>query len=75
MKKENYLWVAVLICLVALFSAGCETMVPEWSGTMTNESGRHVQPLNLDRQNNRQAIRPTGATNRSAAEPRPLGPS
>ncbi|MGH9344762.1 MAG: hypothetical protein ACRD19_13510 [Terriglobia bacterium] len=60
MTKGRYLLIGVLLCALALISAGCETMNPEWSGNMPNESGPHVQPQNLDapRENNNDAIRP-----------------
>lgn len=60
MTKGRYLLIGALICLLALLSAGCETMNPEWSGNMPNENGRHVQPQDLDApgQNNSDAIRP-----------------
>lgn len=52
--------IGALICLLALLCAGCETMNPEWSGNMPNESGPHVQPQNLDApsENNSEALRP-----------------
>lgn len=59
MIKGRYLLIGALIFMVALLSAGCETMNPEWSGNMPNESGPHVQPQNLDAPSeNNDAIRP-----------------
>ncbi|MGH9354441.1 MAG: hypothetical protein ACRD2G_20110 [Terriglobia bacterium] len=59
MTKGRYLLIGALICLLALLSAGCETMNPEWSGNMPNESGRHVQPQDLDAPSqNNDAVRP-----------------
>ncbi|HEV2419679.1 MAG TPA: hypothetical protein VGX94_17925 [Terriglobia bacterium] len=59
MIKGRYLLIGALIFLLALLSAGCETMNPEWSGNMPNESGPHVQPQNLDAPSeNNDAIRP-----------------
>lgn len=52
--------IGALICLLALLCAGCETMNPEWSGNLPNESGPHVQPQNLDApsENNSESLRP-----------------
>lgn len=59
MIKGRYLLIGALIFMVALLSAGCETMNPEWSGNMPNESGPHVQPQNLDAPSeNNDAIQP-----------------
>lgn len=59
MIKGRYLLIGALIFMLALLSAGCETMNPEWSGNMPNESGPHVQPQNLDAPSeNNDAIRP-----------------
>ncbi|HEV2501142.1 MAG TPA: hypothetical protein VGY31_16345 [Terriglobia bacterium] len=59
MIKGKYLLIGALIFLLALLSAGCETMNPEWSGNMPNESGPHVQPQNLDAPSeNNDVIRP-----------------
>jgi len=61
MTKGRYLLLGGLICLLALLSAGCETSFPEWSGSMPNENGRHVQPQNPDAQNDNQVIKPAGS--------------
>lgn len=60
MAKQRYFIVGVLIFLIALLCAGCETMNPEWSGEMPNESGPHVQPQNIDApsENNSESLRP-----------------
>ena len=59
MTKRRCLMIGVILCLIAIISAGCETMNPEWSGNMQNEHGPHVQPQNLDapRENNSDAIK------------------
>ncbi|MGH9328530.1 MAG: hypothetical protein ACRD2B_17810 [Terriglobia bacterium] len=52
-----------LVCLAVALLAGCATSFEEWSGTMSNETGRHVQPLNFnnpDDNSNSQAVRPSG---------------
>ena len=50
MKKWRYLLLGVLIGLLTFLTAGCRTSYWEWSGTMSNESGSHVQPFNPDDQ-------------------------
>lgn len=59
MTKRRCLIIGVILCLIALICAGCETMNPEWSGDMPNEHGPHVQPQNLDApsENNNDAIK------------------
>ncbi len=55
------LWLRyALIFLLVLFAFGCETMNPEWSGNMPNESGRHVKPYRTSSERNGgEAIRPS----------------
>lgn len=38
----------LLICLFTLLLAGCGTSFDEWSGTMSNETGRHEHPYDYD---------------------------
>lgn len=58
MTKGRTFLIGILICLVMVLLAGCETSFPEWSGDMPNQSGTHQQP-NADQQSSdNQAIRP-----------------
>ena len=42
--KPKYLLMGAVVLLTALMAAGCETAVPEWSGTMANQNtSKHVK--------------------------------
>ncbi|MGH9469094.1 MAG: hypothetical protein ACRD1N_01975 [Terriglobia bacterium] len=58
----------LMICLFTLLLAGCGTSFDEWSGTMSNETGRHEHPYDYNQpDDNSEAIRP--ARLRLAATP------
>lgn len=44
MITTRHLVTAGVICLAVLLLAGCATSFEEWSGNMSNETGRHVKP-------------------------------
>lgn len=48
MKK--WLLLAGVLFPLVLFAAGCRTSYWEWSGSMANQSGAHVQPFNPNAQ-------------------------
>ena len=58
MKWKCLLWGAIIGSLVFL-AAGCRTSYWEWSGSMANQSGSHVQPFNPgDSAQQNDAVRP-----------------
>ncbi len=62
--KRTLILVCLLLGLLALLSAGCETSFPEWSGNMTNETGQHVQGENRDQPDtNTEIVKPHASLN------------
>jgi len=42
--KSKYLLIGAVVCLTALFAAGCETSIPEREGRMANQNtSKHVK--------------------------------
>lgn len=57
---KRHLLVVGLISVLMLLLAGCTTSFEEWSGNMSNETGRHVKAYDENQpDDNSQAIQPT----------------